>query len=167
LRAIALSKRFGFQLFINDAWRLALSLVALGVHLGQEDLLDADLPALAAAGLRLGISTHCYREIARARAVRPSYIALGPVYETSLKKMSYGPLGTAVLRRLRACLAEPLVAIGGISLPQAKEVLPCVEASSWSQPLPWRKTPKKPSANGFSSTPAGLSQRKPRPTRAP
>jgi len=124
-RAIALSKRFGFQLFINDAWRLALRLGAFGVHLGQEDLLDADLPALAAAGLRLGISTHCYREIARARAFRPSYIALGPVYETTLKKMPYAPLGTAALCRLRACLAEPLVAIGGISLPRAAEVLPC------------------------------------------
>jgi hydroxymethylpyrimidine kinase/phosphomethylpyrimidine kinase/thiamine-phosphate diphosphorylase len=124
-RAVALSKRFGFQLFINDAWRLAMRLGAFGVHLGQEDLLDADLPALAAAGLRLGVSTHCYREIARARAIAPSYIALGPVYETTLKKMAFAPLGTATLRRLRACLAEPLVAIGGISLPRASEVLPC------------------------------------------
>ncbi|MGL5309052.1 MAG: thiamine phosphate synthase, partial [Plesiomonas shigelloides] len=56
--AVALGRRYQAQLFINDHWQAALQHGAYGVHLGQEDLALADLSALAAAGLRLGVSTH-------------------------------------------------------------------------------------------------------------
>ena len=117
----------GAQLFINDHWREAIDAGAFGVHLGQEDLHGADFTALRAAGMRLGVSTHAPGELARAHALRPSYIALGPVYPTTLKVMPYQPLG---LERLRDWAARckpryPTVAIGGISLQRAAAVLGC------------------------------------------
>lgn len=117
----------GAQLFINDHWREAIDAGAFGVHLGQEDLHGADFAALRAAGMRLGVSTHAPGELARAHALRPSYIALGPVYPTTLKVMPYQPLG---LERLREWAARckpryPTVAIGGISLQRAAAVLGC------------------------------------------
>ena len=115
------------QLFINDHWRDAPALGAYGVHLGQEDLDTADLAALRAAGLRLGVSSHTPLEMSRAHAVQPSYVALGPVYPTTLKAMRYQPLG---LEKLRAWTQRyrpryPVVAIGGISLERAPAVLAC------------------------------------------
>jgi hydroxymethylpyrimidine kinase/phosphomethylpyrimidine kinase/thiamine-phosphate diphosphorylase len=115
----------GSQLFINDHWREAIEAGAYGVHLGQEDLDVADLDALRGAGLRLGVSSHTPLEMARAHAVEPSYVALGPVYPTTLKAMRYAPLG---LERLREWSRryQPrylVVAIGGITLARAPEVL--------------------------------------------
>ena len=114
------------QVFINDHWQLALAAGAYGVHLGQEDLDTADLAALRQAGLRLGLSTHTPAELARAKAVQPSYLAIGPIYPTTLKVMPYGPVG---LERLKAWAAQaapcPVVAIGGISLALMPGVLAC------------------------------------------
>jgi thiamine-phosphate pyrophosphorylase len=116
----------GAQVFINDHWQLALEAGAYGVHLGQEDLDTADLSALRAAGLRLGLSTHTPAELARAHAVQPSYVAIGPVYPTTLKVMPYEPVGLA---RLRAWVPQaapyPVVAIGGISLERLPGVMAC------------------------------------------
>lgn len=117
--AVALGHKYGTRLFINDYWELAIELGAYGVHLGQEDLASADLMALAKAGLRLGISTHSYAEAARALAFHPSYIALGPIYPTTLKSMKFAPQGIETLRIWRSLLACPLVAIGGIKLEHA------------------------------------------------
>lgn len=115
----------GAQVFINDHWQLALAAGAYGVHLGQEDLDTADLAALRRAGLRLGLSTHTPAELARAKAVQPSYLAIGPIYPTTLKIMPYEPVGLAQLMQWAALAAPyPVVAIGGISL----ERLPCVLA---------------------------------------
>ena len=114
------------QVFINDHWQLALAGGAYGVHLGQEDLDTADIEALRMAGLRLGLSTHTPGELARAKAVQPSYLAIGPIYPTTLKVMPYEPVG---LQRLPewAKLAKPypVVAIGGISLARMPGVLAC------------------------------------------
>ena len=119
----------GAQVFINDHWKLALACGAYGVHLGQEDLTDAegaDLDALRHAGLRLGLSTHTPAELARAKAVQPSYLAIGPIYPTTLKVMPYAPVG---LERLAVWAAQaapyPVVAIGGISLALMPGVLAC------------------------------------------
>lgn len=110
--------------FVNDYWELAVQHQAYGVHLGQEDLHDAKLEAIAAAGLRLGVSTHAYWELARALAVNPSYIALGPMYATTSKQMPFSPQGEATLARWVKLLAGhyPLVAIGGINLERAKRL---------------------------------------------
>jgi hydroxymethylpyrimidine kinase/phosphomethylpyrimidine kinase/thiamine-phosphate diphosphorylase len=97
------------------------------VHLGQEDIEQADTEALRQAGLRLGVSSHTPLEMSRAHALRPSYVALGPVYPTTLKAMRYASLG---LPRLRAWARRlqphyPVVAIGGISLERARAVWAC------------------------------------------
>lgn len=117
------------RLFINDHWRAAIEAGAYGVHLGQEDL-DAltpdDIAQLRASGLRLGVSTHGYAEMARALAVGPSYIALGAVFPTTLKAMPTAPQGPGRLRRYaHAARHLPTVAIGGIGLAE----LPAVAAS--------------------------------------
>ena len=122
-RAIRVAREAGVPLFINDYWRDAIALGAFGVHLGQEDLDTADVRAIESAGLRLGVSTHCYEEVARAHALRPSYIAIGPVFETKIKVMKFAPQGIAALRRWRRTLASyPLVAIGGIDASTIAEV---------------------------------------------
>ncbi len=112
------------QLFIDDHWREAIDLGAYGVHLGQDDVHRADLAAINAAGLRLGVSTHTPAEIARAHALRPSYVALGPVFPTTLKVMPYRPLGLERLALWRSWLSPryPTVAIGGIGLSQMAAV---------------------------------------------
>ena len=117
----------GAQVFINDHWQLALDAGAYGVHLGQEDLDTADIGALRNAGLRLGLSTHTPAELARARAVQPSYLAIGPIYPTTLKVMPYAPVGLAQLKEWAALAAPcPVVAIGGISLERLPGVLGCL-----------------------------------------
>lgn len=114
-------------LFINDHWRQAIAAGAYGVHLGQEDL-DAlqpdELQALRASGLRLGVSTHGYAEMVRADAVGPSYVAMGAVFPTTLKKMATVPQGVGRLSvYARLMRSYPLVAIGGIGAEQFAEVL--------------------------------------------
>lgn len=124
--AIAAIQGTDALLFINDHWRQAIAAGAYGVHLGQEDLdaLTADeVQELRASGLRLGVSTHGYAEMVRADAVSPSYLALGAVFPTTLKKMATAPQGLARLHDYaRLVRGYPLVAIGGIDadrLPQA------------------------------------------------
>lgn len=122
--AIALGKRYQARLFINDYWRLAIKYQAYGVHLGQEDLDIADLDAIHAAGLRLGLSTHDDVELDRALAVEPSYIALGHVFPTQTKDMPSAPQGLAELaRHIQRLQGVSTVAIGGISIDRVPAVL--------------------------------------------
>ena len=109
-------------LFINDHWKLAIEESAYGVHLGQEDLNDANLSAIIRAGLRLGVSVHSYWELSRAMAITPSYISLGPIFKNVSKKMSFVPQGIGQLRLWMDLLGDryPLVAIGGIDQHKAK-----------------------------------------------
>ena len=117
----------GAQVFINDHWQLALRAGAYGVHLGQEDLDVADIEALKSAGLRLGLSTHTPDELARAKAVQPSYLAIGPIYPTTLKVMPYNPVGLVQLAEWAKLAAPyPVVAIGGISLDRLPGVRNCL-----------------------------------------
>lgn len=122
-RSIALAKQYQAILFINDYWDLALKLDAEAVHLGQSDLDTADLDAIREKGLLLGVSTHCYYEVARAHAICPSYVAIGPIYPTTSKEMAFGAQGVAMLQRWKRTLDYPLVAIGGISLERAADVV--------------------------------------------
>lgn len=124
--AIALGKRSQARLFINDYWQLAIKHNAYGVHLGQEDLATTDLTAIHRAGLRLGVSTHDDAELARAVAVKPSYIALGHIFPTQTKDMPSEPQGLAELQRHVAGIQQyPTVAIGGISIDRVPAVLAC------------------------------------------
>jgi thiamine-phosphate pyrophosphorylase len=114
-------------LFINDHWQAAIEASAYGVHLGQEDLdalRPADLQAIRSAGLRLGASTHGYAEMLRADAASPSYIAMGAVYPTTLKRMATAPQGVARLAAYaRLMRGYPQVGIGGIDAARMPEVL--------------------------------------------
>lgn len=102
-------------LFINDYWQEAIDAQAYGVHLGQEDLETADLEQVRNAGLRLGISTHGYAEMAHADRFCPSYIAMGAIFATTLKKMPTAPQGLGRLYQYAKLMNHyPLVAIGGI-----------------------------------------------------
>lgn len=111
-------------LFINDHWQAAIAAGAYGVHLGQEDMDIADLSAIRAAGLRLGLSSHGYAEMLHADSFSPSYVAMGAVFPTTLKRMSTAPQGTGRLHAYARLMRDyPLVAIGGIDAGRMKEVL--------------------------------------------
>lgn len=108
-------------LVVNDHWQLAIDLGCDWVHLGQEDLDDADVDAIRAAGLKLGVSTHDKAELARALALAPDYIALGPIYPTILKKMNWHQQGVEKLSIWKDLVGDiPLVAIGGMNTERAK-----------------------------------------------
>ncbi|NVN12517.1 thiamine phosphate synthase, partial [Nguyenibacter vanlangensis] len=122
--ARAHADRHGVCLVLNDYWRIALDEGIGFVHLGQEDLDGADLTAMRAAGLQLGVSTHSAAELDRALSVRPDYIALGPVWPTRLKQMPWAPQGVERLGEWKALVGDvPLVAIGGITLARAASCL--------------------------------------------
>ncbi|HEY2254628.1 MAG TPA: thiamine phosphate synthase [Variovorax sp.] len=114
-------------LFVNDHWRAAIEARAYGVHLGQEDLeaiAPADLKRIRSAGLRLGVSSHGYAEMVRADAASPSYVAMGAVYPTTLKRMATAPQGVARLAAYaRLMRGYPQVGIGGIDAARMPEVL--------------------------------------------
>jgi thiamine-phosphate pyrophosphorylase len=111
-------------LFINDHWQAAIAAGAYGVHLGQEDMEVADLQAIREAGLRLGLSSHGYAEMVYADGFSPSYIALGAVFPTTLKRMMTAPQGTGRLSAYARLMGNyPLVAIGGIDTSKLPEVL--------------------------------------------
>ncbi|GAB3376925.1 bifunctional hydroxymethylpyrimidine kinase/phosphomethylpyrimidine kinase [Spongiibacter taiwanensis] len=123
--AVALGRHYRARVFINDYWREAIAAGAYGVHLGQEDLDRADLAGISRAGLRLGVSTHSYFEVARAHGIRPSYIAIGPIFPTTSKQMPFAPQGVAQLQRWVNILSPhyTLTAIGGIDLRRTPSVL--------------------------------------------
>ncbi|MBS0317289.1 MAG: thiamine phosphate synthase [Proteobacteria bacterium] len=113
--AVTAVRGTGALLFVNDHWQAAIAAGAYGVHLGQEDMRAADLAAIRAAGLRLGLSSHGYAEMLRADRHSPSYIAMGAVYPTQLKEMPTAPQGPARLAAYARLMRHvPQVAIGGI-----------------------------------------------------
>jgi thiamine-phosphate pyrophosphorylase len=120
----ALCIAHGCCLIVNDHWRAAIDVGADFVHLGQEDLAEADVAKIKAAGMRLGISTHDHDELAIALAAEPDYIALGPIWETKLKAMKWAPQGLARITDWKQRIgALPLCAIGGITPERAPSVL--------------------------------------------
>lgn len=117
---LALARRHGAALVVNDYWQLAIEEGAEWLHLGQEDLDTADLPAIRRAGLKLGISTHDHAELDRALALKPDYIALGPVYPTILKQMKWHEQGLEKVSEWKRLIGDiPLCAIGGMSVERA------------------------------------------------
>ena len=121
--ALAVIKGTDTKLVVNDYWRAAIIAGAKHLHLGQEDLADADLKAIRDAGLTLGISTHDDVELETALRAAPDYIALGPIFPTTLKSMRFAPQGIAKISEWKRRIGNiPLVAIGGIKLEQAGEI---------------------------------------------
>ncbi|NOE33798.1 MULTISPECIES: thiamine phosphate synthase [unclassified Ruegeria] len=119
-----LCRDHGAVLVINDYWQHAIDLGCDWIHLGQEDLDDADLKAIQKAGLKLGVSTHDDDELERVLAMDPDYVALGPVYPTILKKMKWHQQGLPRVTEWKARVGDiPLVGIGGMSVERAAGVL--------------------------------------------
>ncbi|TIS03339.1 MAG: thiamine phosphate synthase, partial [Mesorhizobium sp.] len=107
----------GCQLIVNDYWRLAIEEDCDFVHLGQEDLAEADVKAIRRAGVRLGLSTHDGAELETALQAEPDYVALGPIYPTILKAMKWDPQGLDRIAAWKQRVGElPLVAIGGLTV---------------------------------------------------
>jgi thiamine-phosphate pyrophosphorylase len=124
--ALAATSGTPTKLVVNDYWRAAIVAGAKHLHLGQEDLADladADLKAIRDAGLTLGLSTHDDEELATALRARPDYVALGPIFPTTLKSMRFAPQGIARITEWKNRVGHiPLVAIGGIKLEQAADI---------------------------------------------
>ena len=123
--ALKICRDAGATLVINDHWRVAIDVGAPWAHLGQGDLdQGADVGAIRRAGLKLGLSTHDDAELARALALKPDYVALGPIYPTVLKAMAFAPQGLERVGEWKKRVgALPLVAIGGLNLERAKACL--------------------------------------------
>lgn len=118
--ALAICAVYNAQLVVNDHWEAALAEGADYVHLGQMDLGDADLKAIRSRGVRLGVSTHDEAELERALSVDADYVALGPIYPTTLKVMPWAPQGLARIGEWKRRIGgRQLVAIGGITLERA------------------------------------------------
>jgi thiamine-phosphate pyrophosphorylase len=121
--ALAATKGTPAKLVVNDYWRAAIVAGAKYLHLGQEDLADADLKAIRDAGLLLGISTHDDEELATALRAKPDYVALGPIFPTTLKSMRFAPQGISKITEWKKRVGHlPLVAIGGIKFEQAAAI---------------------------------------------
>jgi thiamine-phosphate pyrophosphorylase len=118
--AKAVCARHGAQLIVNDYWQMAIDEGCDFVHLGQEDLVDADVAALRRAGIRIGVSTHDHAELEKGLSVDPDYVALGPIWPTQLKQMPWQPQGTERLGEWKRLIGgRALVAIGGLTLERA------------------------------------------------
>jgi thiamine-phosphate pyrophosphorylase len=121
--ALDVIKGTNTKLVVNDYWRAAIEAKAQHLHLGQEDLAEADLKAIRAAGLTLGISTHDDEELATALAAKPDYVALGPIFPTTLKSMRFAPQGIPKITEWKKRIGTiPLVAIGGVKFEQAAAI---------------------------------------------
>ncbi len=115
-RAKAVCAKHDCQLVVNDYWQAAIELDCDYVHLGQGDMVTADFRAIRQAGIRFGLSTHDHAELERALSHDPDYVALGPVYQTILKKMPWAPQGLDKLGEWKKLVGgRPLVGIGGLN----------------------------------------------------
>ncbi|RLA61923.1 MAG: thiamine phosphate synthase [Epsilonproteobacteria bacterium] len=127
--AVLISEQYKARFFLNDFWKLGIKYKVYGIHLGQEDIQEADVRAIFDAGIRLGISTHTTNEIRIAMAFEPSYLAIGPIFETTSKKMVYDPVGIEDLKKWALNVNYPIVAIGGINIDNIQDVLQAKSAN--------------------------------------
>ncbi len=129
IEAIKISQEYNARFFLNDFWELGIKHKAYGIHLGQEDIQEADVQAILDAGIRLGISTHTPKEIEIALGFEPSYLAIGPIYEPISKKLVYNTVGPEDLKRWAEQVDYPIVAIGGITIENIADVVKTKAAS--------------------------------------
>jgi thiamine-phosphate pyrophosphorylase len=109
--------------FVNDRPDVAYLAGASGVHLGQEDLPVEQARALLGPARWVGVSTHNIKQFEEAAATSADYIAVGPVFPTGSKANPDPVVGTELVRRVRPLTRKPVVAIGGITLDRASEVI--------------------------------------------
>ncbi len=122
--AMTICRRSGAELVVNDYWEIGIDSGADWIHLGQGDLDEADIDAIRANSIRLGVSTHSREELDRALSFDPDYIALGPIFPTILKAMPFEPQGFERIGEWKKLIGErPLVAIGGLNIERAEQCL--------------------------------------------
>jgi len=123
-RAIAdVAREAGCSFFVNDRPEVAYLSGASGVHVGQEDLSPEQARAIIGPDRWVGVSTHNLKQFEQATVTSADYIAVGPIFPTSSKANPDPVVGTELLRRVRALTRKPIVAIGGVTLDRAPEVL--------------------------------------------
>jgi thiamine-phosphate pyrophosphorylase len=123
-RAIrALTKKAGKLFIVNDRLDIALASGADGVHLGQEDMSLADARPLCPKGFLIGVTVHDVTEAREAEKGGADYVGLSPIFATGSKSDAGSACGLDTLRRVRRAVSIPVVAIGGISLANAREAL--------------------------------------------
>jgi len=113
----------GVRFIVNDRPDMAAMVDAGGVHVGQEDLPVEQARKTCGSGRWVGISTHTLEQVREADATSADYVAVGPIFTTTTKQNSDPVVGPDFIRRARKLTVKPLVAIGGISLERAEEVL--------------------------------------------
>jgi thiamine-phosphate pyrophosphorylase len=113
----------GANFFVNDRPDLAYLSNAHGVHVGQDDLSVEQARAIVGQDRWVGVSTHNPEQFERAVATSADYVAIGPIFATTSKANPDPVVGTEMIRRLRPLTAKPIVAIGGIRLENAGEVI--------------------------------------------
>jgi thiamine-phosphate pyrophosphorylase len=125
---VALARPYESRVVVNDRADIAVVAGASGVHVGQDDLSPDDARAVVGSDRLVGVSTHTPAQIERAAASPADYIAVGPVFGTRTKDTGYAPVGLDLVR-LAAASGKPVVAIGGITLARAPEVIAAGAAS--------------------------------------
>ena len=124
IAAVAAAKKIGAQLIVNDRVDVALATGAHGVHLGQDDMPPEAARSLLGAESVIGYSTHNVEQAQKALTLPIDYIAIGPIFETSTKSDTSPTLGLEGLQAVRKVVGNmPLVAIGGISHANARDVI--------------------------------------------
>lgn len=122
--AVAVAAPWGVQLLINDRVDIALAVGAHGVHLGQDDMPPDAARKLLGPDAVIGYSTHNIEQAIAATKLPIDYVALGPIFATSTKSDTAPTVGLDGLRAVREAIGEfPLVAIGGITRENAREVI--------------------------------------------
>lgn len=123
-RALAqFANEAGVSFFVNDRPDIAFLANATGVHVGQDDLSVEQARAIVGPQRWVGVSTHNREQFAKAAASSADYIAIGPIFATKSKANPDPVVGVEMVRELRAITQKPIVAIGGIGLDRAEEVL--------------------------------------------
>jgi len=108
---------------LNDRADVASAVEASGVHLGQEDLRAEAARSVIGPGKLLGVSTHNLEQFKEAAATSAHYVAVGPVFSTSSKANPDPVVRIEFISSARALMGKPIVAIGGITLERAAEVI--------------------------------------------
>jgi thiamine-phosphate pyrophosphorylase len=119
---IAAARTFGARVIVNDRADIALMAGAEGVHVGQEDLSVDAVRAIVGASRIVGVSSHTREQIDRALQTTADYVAVGPIFETSTKATGYSARGLDLIA-YAAGRGKPIVAIGGITLDRAADVI--------------------------------------------
>ncbi len=115
--------RAGATLILNDRLDLACLVGADGVHLGQDDLPPAVARTLLPRDTLMGVSTHSVEQARRAEADGADYIGVGPIFSTPTKETRYPARGLEMIRAVRKVISLPLIAIGGMTLERAADVI--------------------------------------------